>query len=70
MISDRFTARVLGLLLIVLAVIIDASLLFLGDPAARQKPGFPLLVILPSLPFVGAGIFLLRRAARLPEVED
>ena len=70
MIEDRFTARVLGLLLVVLALIIDVSMFVFVQPEVRAKPGFPLLVIVPSLPIFAFGVALLRRASKLKESED
>lgn len=70
MIEDRFTAKVLGLLLIVLALIIDVSMFVFVQPEVRAKPGFPLLVIVPSLPIFAFGVVLLRRASKLRESED
>lgn len=70
MINDRFTAKVLGLVLIVFSILIDASFFLFSKPEARQKPGFALIVILPSLPFVAAGVLLLRRADRMKDEDE
>lgn len=70
MINDRYTARVLGALLVILAILIDVSSFIFVKPEVRQKPGFALIVILPSLPIVAFGIHLLRRASKLREEED
>jgi lipopolysaccharide export LptBFGC system permease protein LptF len=66
-IKDRFTAKVLGLLLIVFALLIDASFFMLSKPEAKQKPGFAFIVVIPSLPFIAFGAYLLRRADRMKE---
>ena len=70
MINDRFTARVLGLVIILFALIIDASFFMLSAPEAKAKPGFAFIVIVPSLPFFGIGIYLLRRAERMKSDDD
>lgn len=67
MIKDRFTAKVIGLVLVIFSLLIDASFFMFSKPEARQKPGFALIVILPSLPFIGLGLYLLRRADRLKD---
>jgi hypothetical protein len=69
-ITDRFTAKVIGLLVVALGLIIDASLFIFVAPEVRQKPGYPLVVIVPSLPIFAFGVFLMLRAKRLKEEED
>jgi len=66
-ITDRFTARVLGMLVLVFALIIDVSCLVLSRPETRSQPGFIAIVIIPSLPLFAFGAYLLRRASRMPE---
>jgi lipopolysaccharide export LptBFGC system permease protein LptF len=68
-INDRFTAKVLGLLCIVFTVLIDASFFMFSRPEAKAKPGFALIVIVPSLPFVAIGAWLLRRAERMNDAD-
>ena len=70
MITDRLTARVLGALLLVLPLIIDLSCMLLSPAEVRQRPGFSLVVIVPSLPFFVFGALLLRRAGKLKEDEE
>ena len=70
MINDRFTAKVIGLVLILFALLIDASFFMLSAPEAKAKPGFALIVIIPSLPFIGIGVYLLRKAERLKQEDD
>ena len=69
-ITDRFTARVLGLLTIVLVVIIDVSTFIFSTPATKANPKFPGLVILPSLPLLLLGAWLLWRSSKLPVDEE
>ncbi|AKU98612.1 hypothetical protein AKJ09_05276 [Labilithrix luteola] len=70
MITDRLTARVIGLLLIILPLIIDVSSFIFGKPELRSRPGYALIVILPSLPFLIGGALLLRRAERMKDGDD
>ena len=67
MITDRLTARVLGLLLIVLPFLIDVSCLLFSQPELRAKPGFVGIVFGSTIPLFAAGAWLLRKASRLPD---
>lgn len=67
MITDRLTARVIGLLLIIFPVIIDVSSFIFVKPELRSRGAYPFIVILPSLPFLIGGVLLLRRAERMKE---
>lgn len=69
MITDRFTARVLGGLLLMMTVLIDISCFLFTKAEIRQRLSFPLVVFIPSLPLYAAGVYLLRRASRLKEEE-
>lgn len=70
MITDRLTARVLGLLLVVLTLVIDASYFVFARPELRGSPRYLAMVVVPSLPLFVAGLLLLRRAARLKDDAD
>ena len=70
MINDRFTAKVLGLVIILFALIIDASFFMLSKPEAKAKPGFAFIVLVPSLPFIGIGAYLLRKGERMKADDD
>jgi hypothetical protein len=67
--SDRFTARVLGAIVLVMTLLIDVSCFIFTKPEIRSRPTFPLVVIVPSLPLIGLSVWLFRRSARL-KVED
>lgn len=69
MITDRFTARVLGAVVLLMAVVIDVGCFVFTKPEIRQRPTFPLVVLVPSIPLFGLGIYLLCRANRL-KAED
>lgn len=70
MINDRFTAKVLGLVIILFTLLIDASFFMLSKPEAKAKPGFALIILVPSLPFVGIGLYLLRKGERMKADDD
>ncbi len=65
MITDRFTARVLATTVFVLGVLIDLSMFLFVNPEVRARPGFPLLVLVPSLPIFVVGLVLWRRGSKL-----
>jgi hypothetical protein len=69
LINDRFTAKVLGLVIILFALLIDASFFMLSKPEAKAKPGFAFIILVPSLPFIGLGVYLLRKGERLKQEE-
>jgi len=71
MITDRLTAKVIGLLVIVLAMLIDVSCFIFVRPEVRAKPGFAAIVVVPSLPLFVAGALLLRKASRMkPDADE
>lgn len=67
MITDRLTARVLGLLLVVMPFLIDVSCLVLSQPELRTKPAFLGIVFGFSAPLFALGAWLLRKASRMPD---
>ena len=69
MITDRLTARVIGLLFFVIPFLIDASALMFTKPEART-PRLAAVILVPSLPFFAFGTYLLRKAARMKEDDD
>ena len=69
MITDRFTARVLGALVIIITMIIDVSCFIFTKPEISHRATFPLVVFGPSLPLFAFGVYLLRRSSSL-KVED
>lgn len=69
MMTDRLTARVLGMLLLSLTLLIDVSALMFTKPEARTAR-LAAVVIIPSLPLLAFGAVLLWRAARLKEHGD
>ncbi len=70
MLTDKFTARVLGAVVLVMTVVIDVSCFLFVRPELRARPTYPLLVIVPSLPLVAFGAWLLWRASKLDSDDD
>lgn len=67
MLSDRFTARVLGGVVLVMTLLIDVSCFIFTKPEISHRPTFPLVVLVPSLPLVALAFWLFRRAAALKD---
>jgi hypothetical protein len=67
-IRDALTAKVLGLMVICLMLLIDMSTIMFtkADPA---RPMFPVFVVLPSLPIFAFGAYLLRRGFTMKDDE-
>lgn len=70
MITDRMTARVLGLVVFLLAILIDTSCFVFARPETRQSPRFAMVVALSSVPMYLVGALLLRKAARMKDGEE
>jgi hypothetical protein len=70
MITDRMTARVLGLLVLSLTFLIVTSCFIFARPETRGTARYAVVVLVPSLPLVALGAFLLRKASRMKEEED
>lgn len=70
MITDRMTAKVLGLLMLVLTVLIDVSCFLFTQPETRQSGRFALVVMVSSLPLFLIGAWLLRKASRMQDNDD
>jgi hypothetical protein len=69
MITDRLTARVLGVVVLLLALLIDTSCFIFARPEMRHSLRFALVVMIPSLPMFLIGALLLRKAARMKDEE-
>jgi hypothetical protein len=68
-ITDRFTARVLGALVLIMTLLIDLSCFIFTKPEISHRSTFALVVLVPSLPLFGFGVYLLRRASRLDDTD-
>lgn len=70
MLTDRFTAQVLGAIVLVMTILIDISCFIFTKPEISHRATFPLVVLIPSLPLFAVSFWLFRRAARLKVEED
>ncbi|MBX3208495.1 MAG: hypothetical protein KF764_25850 [Labilithrix sp.] len=70
MLNDRFTARVLGAIVLIMTVLIDISCFIFTKPEISHRPTFPLVVFIPSLPLVAVSVWLFRRASKLEPGDD
>jgi hypothetical protein len=67
MLTDRFTARVLGGITVAMTIIIDISCFLFTKPEISHRPTFPVLIFALSLPMIGAAVFFFRRARTLKD---
>ncbi|MFO0743161.1 MAG: hypothetical protein U0270_45230 [Labilithrix sp.] len=67
MLTDRFTARVLGGITLAMTAVIDLSMFVFTKPEISHRPTFPLLILGLSLPMFGAAIYFFRRAKQLKD---
>ena len=67
MLTDRLTARILGAVVAVMTVAIVIGSIFFTKPEIRERPSFPLVVLVLSLPPAALAVWLFRRASRLKD---
>lgn len=67
MITDRMTAKVLGVLVLFLTLIIDTSCFIFARPETRSNPRFAVVVAITSIPLFVAGALFLRKASTMKE---
>jgi len=67
MLTDRFTARVLGGITVAMTVLIVVSCFMFTPPEVSHRSTFPLLILFLSLPMLGASVFFFRRAKQLKD---
>lgn len=70
MITDRMTAKVLGLVVLMLAILIDTSCFIFARPETRYSPRFAAVVAISSLPMFLIGGLLLRKGSRMKEDDE
>jgi hypothetical protein len=68
-ITDRLTAKVIGLLFFVMPLIVTVSCFVYVKPEMRTQPGFVAVVLLPALPLFFFGMRIFRKANRLEDDE-
>jgi hypothetical protein len=69
MITDRTTAKILGLVVLVLSVLVVVTCFLFARPETRQSPRFSVVVIVTSLPMFAASALLFLKASRMKEDE-
>jgi hypothetical protein len=69
MITDRMTAKVLGYIVLLMAVIVDSTCFVFARPETRQNPRFAVIVAVTSIPMFLVGALLLRKASRMKDDE-
>jgi hypothetical protein len=69
-ISDAFTARVIGCMVVIFVLIIDVSTAMFSRPQGSPLFPFAFYVSLPSVPFIIAGLVLIARAKRFDRGGD
>jgi hypothetical protein len=70
MITDRMTAKVLGLVVLMLALLIDTSCFIFARPETRSNPRFTVVVAVSSLPMFLVSALLFRKASRMKDDEE
>ena len=67
MITDRMTARVLGYIVLLMAVLVDSTCFVFARPETRSNPRFAVIVGVTSIPMFLVGALLLRKASRMKD---
>ena len=65
MLNDRLTARILGAVVSLMTFAIVIGSVFFTKPEIRERPSFPIVVIVLTLPPAALAVWLFRRASRL-----
>jgi hypothetical protein len=69
MITDRMTAKVLGYVVLLMAVLVDSTCFVFARPETRSNPRFAMVVAITSIPMYLVGALLLRKASRMKDDE-
>jgi hypothetical protein len=70
MITDRMTAKVLGYIVLLMALLVDSTCFIFARPETRHNPRFAVIVLVTSLPMFLVGALLLRKASRMTDEES
>lgn len=70
MITDRMTAKVLGYIVLLMAVLVDSTCFVFARPETRQNPRFAVIVAVTSIPMFVVGALLLRKASRMKDDDE
>ena len=69
MITDRMTAKVLGYVVLLMAVLVDSTCFVFARPETRANPRFAVIVAVTSIPMFLVGALLLLKASRMKDDE-
>ncbi len=69
MITDRMTAKVLGYIVLLMAVLVDSTCFVFARPETRANPRFAVIVAVTSIPMFLVGALLLVKASRMKDDE-
>jgi len=67
MITDRMTAKVLGYIVLLMAVLVDSTCFVFARPETRANPRFAVIVAVSSIPMFVIGALLLLKASRMKD---
>jgi len=67
MITDRMTAKVLGYIVFLMAVLVDSTCFVFARPETRANPRFAVIVAVTSIPMFLVGALLLFKASRMKD---
>jgi hypothetical protein len=70
MITDRMTAKVLGYIVLLMAVLVDSTCFVFARPETRNSPRFAAVVVVTSIPMFIVGALLLRKASRMKDDDE
>jgi hypothetical protein len=70
MITDRMTAKVLGYIVLLMAVLVVSTCFVFARPESRSNPRFATVVLVSSIPMFVAGALLLRKASRMKDEDE
>ena len=70
MITDRMTAKVLGYIVLLMAVLVDSTCFVFARPETRQNTRFAVIVAVTSIPMFVVGALLLRKASRMKDDDE
>jgi len=65
--TDRLTARILGAVVLLMTFAIDVGTFFFSKPELRERPSFPLVILIPSLPLFALAFYFFWRASKLKD---
>ena len=70
MIADRMTAKVLGYIVLLMAVLVVSTCFVFARPETRTNTRFAVVVLVSSIPMFVVGGLLLRKASRMKDDDD